>query len=85
MRGGHLVDKKSVNILNNKERAREILLYLFCVIQEFGNVLLSKGVNIQVVAKLMGHKDTGMLIKIYAHLLEETRIKQFDEIKKFLN
>ena len=30
----------------------------------FGSVLLSKGVDIQVVAKLMGHKDTSMLIKI---------------------
>ena len=51
----------------------------------FGSVLLNKGVDIQVVAKLMGHKDTSMLIKIYAHLLEEMRIKEFDEIKKFLN
>jgi integrase len=51
----------------------------------FGSVLLSKGVDTQGVAKLMGHKDTGMLIKIYAHLLEEMRIKQFDGIKKFLN
>lgn len=51
----------------------------------FGSVLLSKGVDIQVVAKLMGHKDTSMLIKIYAHLLEEMRVKQFEEIKNFLN
>ena len=51
----------------------------------FGSVLLSKGVDIQVVAKLMGHKDTSMLIKIYAHLLEEMRIKQFEEIKNILN
>lgn len=33
----------------------------------------------------MGHKDTSMLIKIYAHLLEEMRVKQFEEIKNFLN
>jgi integrase len=50
----------------------------------FGSVLLTKGVDIQVVAKLMGHKDTSMLIKVYAHLLDELRVQEFDKVKGLL-
>lgn len=47
----------------------------------YGSYLLSQGVDIWVVAKLMGHKDIQQLIKTYGHVLQEVIDKEYDTIR----
>lgn len=47
----------------------------------YGSYLLAQGVDIWVVAKLMGHKDIQQLIKTYGHVLQEVIDKEYDTIR----
>lgn len=46
--------------------------------------LLSQGVPIEVVAKRLGHTDTNMIRKVYAHLLQSTEIEGNRMIKHLI-
>ncbi|UYT10382.1 tyrosine-type recombinase/integrase [Lactococcus garvieae] len=48
----------------------------------YGSILLSKGFDMYVTAKIMGHKDISMLIEVYGHAIQETTNKQFISIKQ---
>lgn len=46
--------------------------------------LLAKGVDMQVVAKRLGHTDTSMVQKVYGHLMEEVEEKENNKIISLL-
>lgn len=50
----------------------------------YGSYLLAKGVDIWVVAKLMGHKDIQQLIKTYGHVLQEVIDKEYDMVRDLM-
>lgn len=50
----------------------------------YGSYLLAQGVDIWVVAKLMGHKDIQQLIKTYGHVLQEVIDKEYDTIRDLI-
>lgn len=50
----------------------------------YGSYLLSQGVDIWVVAKLMGHKDIQQLIRTYGHVLQEVIDKEYDTIRDLM-
>ena len=50
----------------------------------YGSYLLAKGVDIWVVAKLMGHKDIQQLIKTYGHVLQEVIDKEYDTVRDLM-
>ena len=43
-------------------------------------VMLAKGIDISVVAKYMGHKDTKRVINMYRHVLKELEEKEKEKI-----
>lgn len=51
----------------------------------YGSYLLAQGVDIWVVAKLMGHKDIQQLIKTYGHVLQEVIDKEYDTIRDLMD
>ncbi|PFG75753.1 site-specific integrase [Lactococcus lactis] len=50
----------------------------------YGSILLHRGIPIDIVAKIMGHKDRRQLIETYGHLLKEAISQEFLEVKKIL-
>ena len=50
----------------------------------YGSYLLAKGVDIWVVAKLMGHKDIQQLIKTYGHVLQEVIDKEYETVRDLM-
>ena len=46
----------------------------------YGSILLSKGVDIKTVSKLLGHKDITTTYNIYIHVLEEDKIKAIKKV-----
>ncbi|MFZ2746269.1 MAG: tyrosine-type recombinase/integrase, partial [Lactococcus raffinolactis] len=50
----------------------------------YGSVLLHRGIDMGVIAKLLGHKDISMLIEVYGHILRETLDAGNDKIKKIM-
>ena len=50
----------------------------------YGSYLLARGVDIWVVAKLMGHKDIQQLIKTYGHVLQEVIDKEYDTVRDLM-
>ena len=50
----------------------------------YGSYLLAQGVDIWVVAKLMGHKDIQQLIRTYGHVLQEVIDKEYDTIRDLM-
>ena len=50
----------------------------------YGSYLLAKGVDIWVVAKLMGHKDIQQVIKTYGHVLQEVIDKEYDTVRDLM-
>ncbi|PND47283.1 integrase [Streptococcus penaeicida] len=47
----------------------------------YGSYLLAKGVDIWVVAKLMGHKDITQLLETYGHVLTEVINKEYETVR----
>ncbi|KSU04965.1 hypothetical protein LMG8520_2683 [Lactococcus lactis subsp. lactis] len=45
---------------------------------------MHRGIPIDIVAKIMGHKDRRELIETYGHLLDEAISQEFLEVKKIL-
>ncbi|GAB2023780.1 site-specific integrase [Pseudolactococcus yaeyamensis] len=50
----------------------------------YGSVLLHKGISKEIVAKVLGHRDTNMLDKVYGHILDEKIENEFQEIKEVM-
>ena len=50
----------------------------------YGSYLLAKGIDIWVVARLLGHKDIQQIIKIYGHVLQEVIDKEYELIRQFM-
>ena len=50
----------------------------------YGSFLLAKGVDIWIVAKLMGHKDIQQIIRTYGHVLKEVIDKEYDTVRQLL-
>ena len=50
----------------------------------YGSYLLAKGIDIGVVARLLGHKDIQQIIKTYGHVLQEVIDKEYELIRKFM-
>ncbi|MDK1733318.1 site-specific integrase [Dellaglioa algida] len=48
------------------------------------SVLLAKGVDISVLAKYMGHKNTQRIITTYGHVLQELEEKENDQVRDLL-
>lgn len=46
--------------------------------------LISKGVDLMVVAKRLGHTDSSMVMKVYGHLLKETEDEHNEKIMQLL-
>jgi len=46
--------------------------------------LLAKGIDIWVVARLLGHKDIQQIIKTYGHVLQEVIDKEYELIRQFM-
>lgn len=51
----------------------------------YASILLSKGVDIWVVAKVMGHKDITQVTKTYGHLLKEKELRENNLIRELLS
>lgn len=50
----------------------------------YGSYLLAKGIDIWVVARLLGHKDIQQIIKTYGHVLQEVIDKEYELIRRFM-
>lgn len=50
----------------------------------YGSYLWHKGVDLGVIAKILGHKDISMLVEVYGHTLEEKITQEFESIKSLL-
>ena len=47
----------------------------------YGSYLWHCGIDLGVIAKVLGHKDITMLIEVYGHTLEEKVDAEFDRIR----
>ena len=47
----------------------------------FGSYLWHCGIDLGVIAKVLGHKDISMLIEVYGHTLEEKVDEEFERIR----
>lgn len=43
-----------------------------------------EGIDLGVIAKILGHKDISMLIKVYGHTLEEKVESEYDNVREIL-
>ena len=50
----------------------------------YGSVLLHRGIDMGVVARLLGHKDISMLIEVYGHTLQERVEEEYQEVRNIL-
>ena len=50
----------------------------------YGSVLLHRGIDMGVIAKLLGHKDISMLIEVYGHTLQERVEEEYQEVRNIL-
>ncbi|CCK20191.1 site-specific integrase [Pseudolactococcus laudensis] len=50
----------------------------------YGSVLLHRGIDMGVIAKLLGHKDISMLIEVYGHTLQERVEEEYQEVRNVL-
>jgi Site-specific recombinase XerD len=48
------------------------------------SILIAEGVQLQVIAKRVGHTDTNMIQRVYGHLLVETEEKENERILKII-
>ncbi|MCB5046931.1 site-specific integrase [Streptococcus mutans] len=51
----------------------------------YGSYLLYNNVDMGVVAKILGHKDIQMLIKVYGHTMTERIDKEFKEVESIMD
>ncbi|CNE02602.1 TPA: tyrosine-type recombinase/integrase [Streptococcus agalactiae] len=51
----------------------------------YGSYLLAKGVDIWVVARLMGHKDITQLLETYGHVLTEVINKEYETVRSLVS
>ncbi len=51
----------------------------------YGSYLLHNNVDMGVVAKILGHKDIQMLIKVYGHTMTERIDKEFKEVESIMD
>ena len=47
----------------------------------YGSYLWHCGIDLGVIAKVLGHKDISMLVEVYGHTLEEKIDEEFDRIR----
>lgn len=47
----------------------------------YGSILLHRGIDMGVVAKLLGHKDISMLIEVYGHTLQERVVEEYQAVR----
>ena len=50
----------------------------------YASILLAKGVDIWVVAAVLGHKDIKQVTETYGHLLKEKKDKEYNLIRSLL-
>ena len=50
----------------------------------YGSYLWHRGIDLGVIAKILGHKDISMLIKVYGHTLEEKVESEYDNVREIL-
>lgn len=50
----------------------------------YRSYLLAQGVDIWIVAKLMGHKDIQQIIKTYGHVLQEVIDKEYEMVRDLI-
>ncbi|MCB5053489.1 site-specific integrase [Streptococcus mutans] len=51
----------------------------------YGSYLLHNNVDMGVVAKILGHKDIQMLIRVYGHTMTERIDKEFKEVESIMD
>lgn len=51
----------------------------------YGSYLLAKGVDIWVVARLIGHKDITQLLETYGHVLTEVINKEYETVRSLVS
>lgn len=71
----HLLEKLSIQSRMTATGARHT----------YGSYLLAKGVDIWVVARLMGHKDITQLIETYGHALTEVINKEYETVRSLVS
>ena len=50
----------------------------------YGSYLLANGIDIWVVARLLGHKDIQQIIKTYGHVLQEVIDKEYEVVREIM-
>lgn len=50
----------------------------------YASILISEGIDLWVLAKIMGHKDITQIIETYGHLINEKEKKENDRIRLLL-
>ncbi|HFI0289429.1 TPA: tyrosine-type recombinase/integrase [Streptococcus suis] len=50
----------------------------------FASILISEGIDLWVLAKIMGHKDIRQIIETYGHLIKEKEKKENERIRNLL-
>lgn len=74
------------NLLNGVERHLRVPeLTAHKLRHSYASYLLYQDIPAQVVAKQLGHSDTNMLFKVYAHILEEKKRASDEKIKGLLS
>lgn len=48
----------------------------------YGSILIYKGIDIAVVSQLLGHRDISTTERVYLHVIEEMKEKNFRQIKE---
>lgn len=51
----------------------------------YGSILIYKGIDIAVVSQLLGHKDISTTERVYLHVIEEMKEKNYRIIKNIFN
>jgi integrase len=47
--------------------------------RSFGSLMLNSGANIETIQQVLGHADSRMTRRVYAHLLQDTVAKQVEQ------
>ena len=50
----------------------------------YGSYLLANGIDIWVVARLLGHKDIQQIIRTYGHVLQEVIDKEYEVVREIM-